>query len=112
MEIYSRTFTTLWWPSESGGKSNQTHFKKVMGEVKLTFEELVMTTSQIEACINSIPLTLLPDKINGIEALIPGRSLIGHPLEVIPDECQDSLESIKLLHRWQFCQALVRQFWK
>ena len=83
-----------------------------MGEVKLTFKELVTTTSRIEACLNSRLLTQLPDNEDGIQALTPGHFLIGRPLEAIPDECQDRPKSIKLLRRWQLCQGLVNHFWK
>ena len=102
-------FGGLW---EAAVKSFKSHFKKVVGEVKLTFEELVTTTSQIEACLNSRPLTPLPDSEDGIEVLTPGHFLIGRPLEAIPDESQDPPKSIKLLRRWQLCQGLVNHFWK
>ena len=38
-------------------KAFKNHFKKIVGEVKLTFEELVTTTCQTEVCMNSRPLT-------------------------------------------------------
>ena len=62
--------------------------------------------------MNSRPLTPLPNNEDGIEALTPGHFLISRPLEVILDECQGCLPSIKLLRRWQLCQALVNHFWK
>ena len=82
-----------------------------MGEVKLTFEELTTISTQIEACLNSRPLTPLMDDTDGFEALTPGHFLIGRPMEAIPDP-QESSQPINLLRRWQLCQAVVNHFWK
>ena len=67
--------------------------------------------SQVEACLNSRPLTPLPDSDDGIEVLTPGHFLIGRPLEALPDP-SSSYQSLALLRRWQLCQALVRHFWQ
>ena len=49
---HSPHFGGLW---ESTVKSIKTHLRKIVGTVKLTFEELTILT-QIEACLNSRPL--------------------------------------------------------
>ena len=74
------------------------------------FEELTTTLAQIEACLNSRPLTVLPDSDEGIEVLTPGHFLVGGPLEPLPDP-PDSFRSIPLLRRWHLCQALTRHIW-
>lgn len=66
-------------------KSFKSHLKKVVGDVRLTFEELTTVLVQIEACLNSRPLTPLPDSDDGIDALTPGHFLIGKPIEALPD---------------------------
>ena len=66
--------------------------------------------SHIEACLNSRPLTALPDN-DGIEALTPGHFLIGKPLQALPDEPGVRSLSISLPCRWQLCQTLVQHFW-
>ena len=101
-------FGGLW---EAAVKSFKQHFRKVVGNVRLTFEELATTLAQIEACLNSRPLTPLPDADDGIEALTPGHFLIGRPLEALPDSPVEA-SSISLLRRWRLCQALVQHFWK
>ena len=90
----------------------KTHLRRILGNVKLTFEELSTTLTQIEACLNSRPLIPLPNDDDGIEALTPGHFLIGRPLEALPDPSFVHADSITLLKRWQLCQALVRHFWK
>ena len=79
--------------------------------LKLTFEELTTVLTQIEACLNSRPLTSLLMEDDGIEALTPGHFLIGRPLEALPDPSH-SHHPLPLLKRWHLCQAIVRHFWK
>ena len=100
-------FGGLW---ESAVKSMKSHFKKVVGDKKLTFEEITMVLAQIEACLNSRPLAPFPDSEDAIEALTPGHFLTGAPLEALPDPLS-SYQPLPLLRRWQLCQVLVRQFW-
>jgi hypothetical protein len=102
-------FGGLW---EAAVKSAKTHLRRVVGEVKLTFEELSTLLAQIEACLNSRPLVPVntPDE-DGIEALTPGHFLIGRPLCALPDP-SSSHRSLSLLKRWDLCQNLTRHFWK
>ena len=103
MEVHPRESSS--W--ESAVKSVKTHLKHVVSPVKLTFEEFTTVLTQIEACLNSRPLTPvnLPDD-DGI-----GHFLIGKPLISLPDP-QLSYRSISLLRRWHLCQHLVRHFWE
>ena len=101
-------FGGLW---EAAVKSFKTHLRKVVGDVKLTFEEMVTVLTQIEACLNSRPLVALPPDDDGIEALTPGHFLIGRPIEALPDPAL-AYCSVSILSRWQLCQALVRHLWQ
>ena len=77
----------------------------------MSFEELTIILTQVEACLNSRPLTPIPSEDDGIEVLTPGHFLIGQLLEAI----QDSIESyrpVSTIRQWQLCQCLVRHFWK
>ena len=67
--------------------------------------------TQIEACLNSRPLTPMTPDDDGVEALTPGHFLIGRPLESLPDPAF-SFRSINLLRRWHLCQSLIRNFWQ
>ena len=88
------------------------HLSRVVGSVKLDFEEMSTVLAQIEACLNSRPLGSLPDNNDdGIEMLTPGHFLIGRPLQATPDDSQ-SFQKKCLLRRWYLCQSLIRHFWE
>ena len=100
-------FGGIW---EAAVKSTKTHLRRILGDVKLTYEELSTLLTQIEACLNSRPLIPLPNDDDGIEALTPGHFLIGKPLTALPEVTPTGCTS--LLKRWQLCKSLLRHFWK
>ena len=57
-------FGGLW---EVAVKSWKYHLRCIVGNVRLTYEELTTVLTQIEACLNSRPLTPLPDAEDGLE---------------------------------------------
>ena len=81
----------------------------MLGEAKLNFEEFSTVLTQVEACLNSRPLTPLPEASDITEMLTPDQFLIGRPLAALPKENED-LE-VRPLRRWQLCQSLVRHIW-
>ncbi|GFU95972.1 integrase catalytic domain-containing protein [Trichonephila clavipes] len=95
-----------------GIKSLKYLLKRVVGETKLTNEEFETFLTQIEACLNSRPLTPISNDPNDLSALTPdGHFIIGRPLTSIPEHNYiDSNNSY--LTRWQQNQKLVQQFWK
>ena len=66
--------------------------------------------AQIEACLNSRPLTPLLKDSEGLEVLTPGHFLIGKPLTALPDPIE-SCQPITILRRWNLCQRLTNHFW-
>ena len=70
---------------EAPVKSMKTHLRRIVGSVKLTFEEFTTVLAQVEFCLNSRPLVSLPLDDDGIGALTPGHFLINRPLEALPD---------------------------
>jgi len=101
-------FGGLW---EAGVKSMKYHLRRVLGNVKCTYEELSTILCQVEACLNSRPITPLSSDPADIQPLTPGHFLITTPLNQLPEE---DLTDVKVnrLHRWQHLQQLHQQFWR
>ena len=104
---YVPHFGGLW---EAAVRSFKQHLRIVVGEVMVTYEELVTVLAQVEACLNSRPFTLLSEPSDGIEALTPGHFLIGKPLTALPNP-PESRQPIAMLRRWHLCQRLTSHFW-
>ncbi|XP_011060067.1 PREDICTED: uncharacterized protein LOC105149388 [Acromyrmex echinatior] len=76
---YSPHLEGLW---EAGVKSCKYHLRRIMGNALFTFKELTTSLVQIEACLNSRPLSPLS---SDLEPLTPGHFLIEEPLTSLPD---------------------------
>ncbi|XP_055701637.1 uncharacterized protein LOC129800919 [Phlebotomus papatasi] len=96
---------------ESCVKLFKTHFRRVAGDTKLTQEQMVTVIAQIEAIINSRPLTALSDDPKDFSVLTPGHFLIGAPLTAIPEPSVNDIPADRL-GKWQHCQQIVEHFWK
>ncbi|XP_021966495.1 uncharacterized protein LOC110861676 [Folsomia candida] len=96
---------------EIGVKSCKFHLKRIMGSHRLTFEELTTAACQIEAILNSRPLTPESNNPEDLAALTPGHFLIGAPLTAVPEPNLLDLK-INSLSRWQLIQQMIQAFWK
>ncbi|XP_036147477.1 uncharacterized protein LOC118647191 [Monomorium pharaonis] len=98
----------LW---EAGVKSCKYHLKRIVGETRLTYEELNTVLVQVEACMNSRPLSQLSSHPNDMQPLTPAHFLIGEPLTNLPDiDLTDA--PVNRLKRWQLIQRIAQHFWK
>ena len=93
-------------------KSAKTHLRRIVGDLKLKFEEFTTILAQIESCLNSRPLLSVssPDD-DSIEVLTPGHFLIGRPPCSLSDP-SFSFCPVSLLRHWDLCQNLICHFWK
>ena len=77
----------------------------------MTYEALVTFLTEIEATLNSHPLTQISDDINDFNVLTPNHFIFGkQPLYFSPD-------TIKYNHvtsrtRWKAVEALTKMFWR
>lgn len=101
-------FGGLW---EAGVKSIKYHLKRIIGESTLTFEEITTVLSQIEACLNSRPLSPMTSDSTDLEVLTPGHFLIGSSMLLPPEACLLSTIANRL-QRWKLTQKMVQDFWK
>ena len=101
-------FGGLW---EAGIKSTKHHLRRVIGTATLTFEEISTLLYQIEACLNSRPLSQIGTNSQDPTPLTPGHFLIGEPLLLVPENNYET-SSISSLKRWQLTQKMLQQFWR
>ncbi|XP_051167780.1 uncharacterized protein LOC127285688 [Leptopilina boulardi] len=100
-------FEGIW---ESAVKSFKHHFKRVVKDVLFTFEEINTFVIEIEAVLNSRPLTPISNDPNDVIALTPGHVLIGDSLTSLP-ELNFKLTPTPRLSRWQHLQKMRQDFW-
>ncbi|KAL6421198.1 hypothetical protein ACFW04_013751 [Cataglyphis niger] len=100
-------FGGLW---EAAVKSLKHHFRRVLGESTLTYEEMSTLLTQIESCMNLRPLQALSDDPDDLTALTPGHFLVGTSLNALPEPCLVDAP-IGRLSRWQLLQKMRNHFW-
>lgn len=105
---HAPNFGGLW---EAGVRSTKHHLKRVVGNSTLTFEEMTTLLSQIEACLNSRPISQLPTYPDDPYPLTPGHFLVGEPLVVVPDRNYEN-SGLSTLSRWHLTQRMLQDFWR
>ncbi|XP_055645638.1 uncharacterized protein LOC129782531 [Toxorhynchites rutilus septentrionalis] len=101
------SFGGLW---EAAVKSAKTSLVKTLGNTQLSFEEYATVLAQIEANMNSRPLTSLSSDPTELDVLTPGHFLIGSPLISLPDPNYTHVPTNRLNHYLQL-QKLIQQHW-
>lgn len=96
---------------EAAVKAAKGHWRRLLGDTVLTFEELATVFCRIEAVLNSRPLCPLSSDPNDLEALTPGHFLIGQPLVALPEYPLVDV-SHNRLSRFQLVQQLAQSFWR
>ncbi|XP_062537896.1 uncharacterized protein LOC134206224 [Armigeres subalbatus] len=104
----SPNFGGLW---EAAVKSVKGHMKRVIGYRMLKPDEMHTIVAQIEACLNSRPLTPLSNDPNDLEALTPGHFLVQRPLTAMPEPRLLELPENRL-SRWQMMQRFNQIIWR
>lgn len=104
---YSPHFGGLW---EAGVKSAKYHLQRVLGNCHLSFEDLYTVLVQIEAVLNSRPLTPLSSEPDDYMPLTPGHFIIGRPLTSLPSPDYQDMPNNRLT-RFQQIEKLRQHFW-
>lgn len=96
---------------EGGVKSTKLHLKKVLGNTSLNYEDFQTLLTQIEATLNSRPLSPISTDPEDLNPLTPGHFIIGRPLCALPEP---SYVDVPENHcsRYQHIQRLIQMFWK
>ena len=100
-------FGGLW---EAAVKSSKFHLKRIVGQEKLTFEELSTITCQVESFLNSRPLgPVTSHDVEGSSPLTPSHFLIGRAARAYPKKPVTGKPTT--LERWDICQKATQEFW-
>lgn len=96
----------LW---ESTVKSFKHHFRRVVGELLFTFEELCTFVIKVEGILHSRPITCLSSDPNDLLVLTPAHYLLGQPLIGLPEN-NFSVPANRLFI-WQYITKIQQDFW-
>ncbi|GFX82914.1 integrase catalytic domain-containing protein [Trichonephila clavipes] len=85
---------------EAGVKSFKFYLKRVVGNIRLTYEEFLTVIIQIERMSNSRPLVPLSSDLDDLNVLTPSHFLIGRSITSIvePDLMKIGWAIVKLFH--------------
>ncbi|XP_018304733.1 uncharacterized protein [Mycetomoellerius zeteki] len=100
-------FGGIW---EASVRSFKAHFKRVVGTTILTIDEMQTLSIQIEAILNSRPITALSNDPNDLSYLSPGHFLIGDTLTGIPEPTLTEIQEGRL-SKWQRTEQMRQHLW-
>ncbi|GFU91130.1 integrase catalytic domain-containing protein [Trichonephila clavipes] len=100
----------LW---EAGVKSFKFYLKRVVGNIRLTYEEFLTVIIQIEGMLNSRPLVPLSSDLDDLNVLTPFHFLIGRSItSIVEPDLTNLNENIYRLDNWQKITKIVQLIWK
>ncbi|XP_076384330.1 uncharacterized protein LOC143262581 [Megalopta genalis] len=105
--VLSPHFGGLW---EAAVKAFKHYIKRVVGEELFTFEQFNTFVIEVEAVLNSRPLTPLSSDPNDTSPLTPGHFLIGSSLTAIAETDFRAIPNNRLSN-WQHIQKVKQHFW-
>ncbi|XP_058826841.1 uncharacterized protein LOC131686863 [Topomyia yanbarensis] len=91
-------FGSLW---EAAVKSARIHLLKAIGNMNVVYEDMLTLLAQ--TCLNSRPLTPIPDDPSDLEVLILGHFLVGSNLQAVPEADLKETPDNRLNH-WELTQ--------
>nr|CAI5833271.1 unnamed protein product [Callosobruchus analis] len=98
----------LW---EAAVKRAKFHLTRVVGKQTLTFEEFSTVAAQVEAVMNSRPLTPISSDPSDLSVLTPGHFLIGDTLLAPPQHDYSDVPNNRL-DQYQRIQQMHQTFWR
>lgn len=101
-------FVGLW---EAAVKSFKHPFIRTVGNAVFTFEQLQVYVCEIEAILNSRPLTPVSSDPIDLRPLTPGHFLISSPLTGLPEEDLNDVKPGRL-SLWEHAQQMKQHFWR
>ncbi|XP_052741840.1 uncharacterized protein LOC128198804 isoform X2 [Bicyclus anynana] len=105
---YSPHFGGIW---EAAVKSVKHHLRRVLSLTHFDYEEMATCLAQIEAVLNSRPLTPLSTDPSDLSYLSPSHFLIGRPL-LATARANLLDKEVNRLQRYQRVEKLRQHFWQ
>ena len=86
--------------------------RKVLGNARLTFDELFTVLIEVEGTLNSRPLTYEYDDA-GEEVLTPSNLIFGRRIKTVPDEIVEDEEEGESTYtrRFRYLSVRLAHFW-
>lgn len=97
--------------AEAAVRSTKFHLKRLLQTTHFTFEEMTTCLSEIEAVLNSRPLTPFSTDPSDLSALTPAHFLLGRSLMSIPQPQVSEDANINRLERYKRIQLIRQHFW-
>ncbi|XP_036339567.1 uncharacterized protein LOC118748926 [Rhagoletis pomonella] len=97
-------FGGIW---EAAVKSAKGHLNRSIMNARLTYEELTTVLVEIEAVLNSRPISPLSSDPSDYEALTPGHFITGSALKSLPERA--IANNINLVNKWTQITAIKRE---
>lgn len=104
---YSPTWGGLW---EAAVKSAKYHFKRIIGNLILTYEQFNTIIIQVEGILNSRPITPFTSDVSDFTFLTPAHFLINQPITALP-EPEITSNNVSCLSFWKKCTKIRQDFW-
>ncbi|XP_055589397.1 uncharacterized protein LOC129741675 [Uranotaenia lowii] len=101
-------FGGLW---EAAVRSAKKHLLRVLGNSSASHEDFETLLVQVEACLNSRPLTQLSDDPKDFQPLTPAHFLIGSSIHALPEKDLSSTPENRL-KQYQLMQQQLQRFWR
>ncbi|XP_037919508.1 uncharacterized protein LOC119656898 [Hermetia illucens] len=96
---------------EAAVKSVKYHLQRTIADTLLTYEDFSTFLAQVEAVLNSRPLSALTEDPDDLSALTPGHFIRGAPLNTIPEPILNDVPTSRLSH-FQRIQERLQYFWE
>jgi len=101
-------FGGLW---EAAVKSAKGHLNRMLMNTRITYEELARAMIEVEAIMNSRPLSPMSSDPSDCEAITPAHFLVGSSLKALPQRDLE-VRDISKFNRWRAVRAMQQAFWK
>lgn len=98
----------LW---EAAVKRAKYNLIRILGKTHTAFEKHPTLFTQVEAAMNSAPITPISEDPSDFFCLTPGHFLVGSPLLSIPDNDLTNLPTNRL-RQYQAIQQMFQVFWR